>query len=63
MEEESSSDTTGTLLQDSTELLADFTKRCWEDSAAGCRQVVWLLFSYGHLERVDAIDLIRQIEV
>eukprot|EP00969_Alexandrium_andersonii_P099493 4389655-Alexandrium_andersonii.AAC.1 len=58
-----SSDTAGALLQDSTELLEDFVKRCWEDSAAGCEQVVWLMHMYGHVEREDAIDLIRQVGV
>eukprot|EP00969_Alexandrium_andersonii_P293552 12975707-Alexandrium_andersonii.AAC.1 len=58
-----SSDTTGTLLRDSTELLEDFVKRCWEDSAAGCKQVVWLMHTHGHIGREDAIDLIRQVKV
>eukprot|EP00969_Alexandrium_andersonii_P180711 7986437-Alexandrium_andersonii.AAC.1 len=61
MEEARGSDTSGTLLQDSTELLGEFMKRCWEDGAAGCNQVVWLMYMYGHMERIDAIDLIRQI--
>eukprot|EP00969_Alexandrium_andersonii_P040860 1791622-Alexandrium_andersonii.AAC.1 len=63
MEDARSSDTTGTLLQDSTELLDECMKRCWEDSAAGCKQAVWLLYLYGHIGRVDAIDLARQVGV
>eukprot|EP00969_Alexandrium_andersonii_P339462 15004953-Alexandrium_andersonii.AAC.1 len=60
MEETRSSDTSETLLQDSSELLKEFTARCWQDSGSGCRQVVLSLYRSGHLKRHDAIDVVRQ---
>eukprot|EP00969_Alexandrium_andersonii_P015598 682426-Alexandrium_andersonii.AAC.1 len=53
-----SSDVTPTLLWSIVESLEEFIGRCWQDSAAGCHQVLWHFFDKNHidLERFRHLD-------